>query len=116
MQKFKTTLAGIQGLKKGKISRVNLSKSIFLGIALTVLSQNEAKAQLSATGQIRERTELRAGQGTLQKDGDKAGLFTSQRARLNIGCTGYRFKIYTSFTASFERSFCRICCNSTKRL
>lgn len=96
MQKFKTTLAGIQGLKKGKISRVNLSKSIFLGIALTVLSQNEAKAQLSATGQIRERTELRAGQGTLQKDGDKAGLFTSQRARLNIGFTGYRFKIYTS--------------------
>nr|WP_315143146.1 alginate export family protein [uncultured Flavobacterium sp.] len=96
MQKFKTTLAGIQGLKKGKISRVNLSKSIFLGIALTVLSQNEAKAQLTATGQIRERTELRAGQGTLQKDGDKAGLFTSQRARLNIGFTGYRFKIYTS--------------------
>lgn len=96
MQKFKTTLAGIQGLKKGKISRVNLSKSIFLGIALTVLSQNEAKAQLTATGQIRERTELRSGQGTLQKDGDKAGLFTSQRARLNIGFTGYRFKIYTS--------------------
>jgi hypothetical protein len=96
MQKFKTTLAGIQGLHTGKISRVNLSKSIFLGIALTVLSQNEAKAQLTATGQIRERTELRAGQGTLQKEGDKAGLFTSQRARLNIGFTGYRFKIYTS--------------------
>jgi hypothetical protein len=89
MQKFKTTLAGIQRLKIGKIS-----KSLFLGIALTALSQNEAKAQFTATGQIRERTELRAGQGTLQKEGDKATLFNSQRARLNIGFTGYRFKVF----------------------
>lgn len=89
MQKFKTTLAGIQGLKIGKIS-----KSVFLGITLTIVSQNEAKAQFTATGQIRERTELRAGQGTLQKVGDKAGLFNSQRARLNIGFTGYRFKVF----------------------
>ena len=89
MQKFKTTLAGIQRLKIGKIS-----KSLFLGIALTALSQNEAKAQFTATGQIRERTELRAGQGTLQKEGDKAALFNSQRARLNIGFTGYRFKVF----------------------
>ena len=96
MQNIKTTLLNIQGSKKGGISAVNLSKSFLLGIALTLLSQNEAKAQLTATGQIRERTELRAGQGTLQKEGDKAGLFTSQRARLNIGFTGYRFKIYTS--------------------
>ena len=88
MQKFKTTLAGIQRLKIGKIS-----KSLFLGIALTALSQNEAKAQFTATGQIRERTELRAGQGTLQKEGDKAALFNSQRARLNIGYIGYRFKV-----------------------
>jgi hypothetical protein len=89
MQKFKTTLAGIQRLKIGKIS-----KSILLGIAVTALSQNEAKAQFTATGQIRERTELRAGQGTLQKDGDKAALFNSQRARLNIGFSGYRFKVF----------------------
>ncbi|HEX9152012.1 MAG TPA: hypothetical protein VF842_08005, partial [Flavobacterium sp.] len=94
MQKFKTTLLGTQGLKMRKISTVNLSKSFFLGIALTVLSQNEVKAQLTATGQIRERTELRAGQGTLQKEGDKAALFNSQRARLNIGFTGYRFKVF----------------------
>ncbi|MFV5697850.1 alginate export family protein [Flavobacterium sp. ZT3R17] len=94
MQNIKTTLLNIQGLKKGSISSANLSKSIFLGIALTFLSHNEAKAQLTATGQIRERTEIRAGQGTLQKDGEKAALFNSQRARLNIGFTGYRFKVF----------------------
>ncbi|MFV5689483.1 alginate export family protein [Flavobacterium sp. ZT3R25] len=94
MQKFKSTLLGTQGLNIRKISRVNLSKSFFLGIALTVLSQNEAKAQFTATGQIRERTEFRAGQGTLQKEADKAALFNSQRARLNIGFTGYRFKVF----------------------
>src|SRR3990167_6972985 len=96
MQKFKTTLLNIKGLKKVSISTANLSKSIFLGIAFTVLSQNEAKAQVTATGQIRERAEFRAGQGTLQKIGDEAAFFNSQRARLNLGYTGYRFKIYTS--------------------
>ena len=30
----------------------------------------------------------------MQKEDDKAGLFTSQRARLNIGYTGYRFKVF----------------------
>ena len=81
MQNIKTTLLNIQGSKKNSISAVNLSKSFLLGIALTLLSQNEAKAQLTATGQIRERTELRAGQGTLQKEGDKAGLFTLMKVR-----------------------------------
>jgi hypothetical protein len=94
MQKIKTTLLSIQGLRKVSISGANLSKSIFLGIALTFISANEAKAQLTATGQIRERTELRAGQGTLQKEGDKAALFNSQRARLNLGFSGYRFKVF----------------------
>jgi len=94
MQKIKTTSLRIQGLSKEKMSSRTLLKSILLGIALTFLSYNETKAQLTATGQVRERTELRAGQGTLQKEDDKAGLFTSQRARLNIGYTGYRFKVF----------------------
>jgi hypothetical protein len=94
MQKIKTALLHIQGLRKASVSGVNLSKSIFLGIALTVLCHNEAKAQLTVTGQIRERSELRAGQGTLQKEDDKAGLFTSQRARLNVGFSAYRFKVF----------------------
>ncbi|WP_348811629.1 alginate export family protein [Flavobacterium maritimum] len=96
MQNIKTTLLNIQGLRKVSISKATLSKSIFLSIAFTVLSQNETKAQVTATGQIRERAEFRAGQGTLQKIGDEAAFFNSQRARLNLGYTGYRFKIYTS--------------------
>lgn len=96
MQKIKTTLLGVQGLRKGSISNVNLSKSIFLGIALTVFGLNETKAQLTATGQIRERTEIRDGQGTLNKVGQKSSLFNTQRTRLNIGFTGYRYKVFTS--------------------
>ena len=94
MQNIKTKLPNIQGFKKETISRVNLSKSIFLGLVLALASQNEAKAQLTVTGQIRPRTELREGQGTLQKAGDDSALFTSQRTRLNVGYTGYRFKAF----------------------
>jgi hypothetical protein len=94
MQNIKTKTLNNQGFKKETISRVNLSKSILLGIALTFISQNEAKAQLTVTGQLRPRTELRDGQGTLQKKGEESALFTSQRARLNVGFTGYRFKVF----------------------
>ncbi|TRX40848.1 alginate export family protein [Flavobacterium restrictum] len=96
MQKSTTTLQKVQGFTAKKIGAVNVSKSVFLGIALTVLGYNNTSAQLTATGQIRERTEIKAGQGTLQKKGEKAALFNSQRTRLNLGFTGYRFKIYTS--------------------
>lgn len=96
MEKIKTTLSNSKELKKGRISTVNLSKSIFLGIALTLLSYNDAKAQLTLTGQLRPRVEVRAGQGTLQKEGDKAALFSSQRFRLNAGFGGYRYKVFAS--------------------
>ena len=94
MQNIKTKTLNNQGFRKETISRVNLYKSILLGIALTFISQNEAKAQLTVTGQLRPRTELRDGQGTLQKKGEESALFTSQRARLNVGFTGYRFKVF----------------------
>ena len=93
---IKTNLLNSKESKKGGILNFNLSKSIFLGIALTFLSHNEAKAQLVATGQIRERTEAKGGQGTLLTNGAKGVLFTSQRTRLNIGFTGYRYKVYAS--------------------
>lgn len=96
MQKIKTTLKKIEGFKIGKITGVSFSKSLILGITLLVLGQNQAKAQLTVTGQLRERTEVRGGQGTLLKESDKGGLFTSQRTRLNLGYTGYRYKIFTS--------------------
>ncbi|CAD0001815.1 alginate export family protein [Flavobacterium chungangense] len=82
--------------KKERFSNLKISKSILLGFAITCFSQYEAKAQFTLTGQLRNRVEMRAGQGTLQQDGDKAALFTSQRTRLSAGYTGYRFKIYTS--------------------
>lgn len=94
MQNIKTKTLNNQGFRKETISRVNLYKSILLGIALTFISQNEAKAQLTVTGQLRPRTEFRDGQGTLQKKGEESALFTSQRARLNVGFTGYRFKVF----------------------
>ncbi|GIZ09796.1 alginate export family protein [Flavobacterium sp. UMI-01] len=80
-----------QGIQKG-----NFSKTILFGIAFTVFGYQKSQAQLTATGQIRERAEVRDGQGTLSKDGQKAGLFNSQRTRLNVGYTAYRFKFFTS--------------------
>lgn len=94
MQNIKNKLLNIQGFKKETISRVNLSKSIFLGIVLALASQNDAKAQFTLTGQIKPRTEVRDGQGTLQKEGDDTGVHISQRTRLNAGYTGYRFKAF----------------------
>ena len=94
MQTIKNKLLPIQGFKKETILKTSLSKSLLLGIALTALSHSQAKAQFTLTGQLRPRTELRDGQGTLQKKGDDAALFTSQRARLNAGYSGYRFKVF----------------------
>ncbi len=96
MLKITTTLQKIEGFKKGKTTILSFSKSIFLGIALLVLGQNVSHAQLTVTGQFRERTEVRGGQGTLLKDGQKGATFTSQRTRLNVGFAGYRYKVYAS--------------------
>lgn len=96
MLKITTTLQKIEGFKKGKTAKNSFSKSIFLGIALLVLGQNVSHAQLTVTGQFRERTEARGGFGTLLQDGKKGALFTSQRARLNVGFAGYRYKVYAS--------------------
>jgi hypothetical protein len=92
MKRMNTQLTPNESVGKRK----RVVKQFFLGMSFLLLSQHSVKAQLTATGQIRERAELRAGQGTLQPDKSKSALFTSQRARLNIGFTGYRFKIFTS--------------------
>ncbi len=54
-----------------------------------------AQAQLTISGQIRTRPEYRNGQGTPQVKDTAAAFFTTQRTRLNIGYSGYRYKIYT---------------------
>jgi len=53
-------------------------------------------AQLTISGQLRTRTEYRNGQGTPQVQDTVPAMFTSQRTRLNVGYSGYRFKLYTS--------------------
>lgn len=94
MQSTTTQLRSVQVFRKVTSSKSNFSKSLLLGIALTALSYTEAKAQFTLTGQIKPRTEVRGGQGTLQKNGDDAAAFVSQRTRLNAGYTGYRFKAF----------------------
>src|SRR6478609_37507 len=54
------------------------------------------RAQFTISGQLRTRTELRNGQGTVQQSDTVPALFTSQRTRLNLGYAGYRYKIFTA--------------------
>lgn len=55
---------------------------------LTLLSS----AQLTLSGQLRTRSELRDGQGSPLSKGAKPALFTSQRTRLSFGYSTYRLK------------------------
>ncbi len=68
---------------------------VFL-ILFWLMPEHGALAQLSISGQIRTRTEYRDGQGTPVSEDASPGVFTSQRSRLNVGYSGYRFKIFTS--------------------
>lgn len=54
------------------------------------------QAQFTLTGQLRTRTEFRHGQGTLVPKMTQPAIFTSQRTRLNVGYTGYRYKFFTA--------------------
>ena len=66
-------------------------------IAFPILAcVNSAFGQLTISGQLRTRTEIRNGQGTLQVKDTVPAVFTSQRTRINIGYTGYRFKIFSA--------------------
>ncbi len=69
---------------------------IFAVGCLSLLSTLQVKAQLTATAQIRTRAEYRQGQGTLLTNGQVPAFFISERARLNVGYTGYRFKVFAS--------------------
>ena len=50
-------------------------------------------AQMTLSGQVRTRTELRDGQGSPLTIGSKPAFFTSQRTRLAFGYNAYRLKI-----------------------
>lgn len=91
MQKIASTIQKIKSLKEPKNS-----KSIVLGLAVTLFGYNVSNAQLTATGQFRPRTEFRDGYSTLQSKDMETAVFTSQRTRLNVGFTGYRFKFFVA--------------------
>jgi Alginate export len=75
------------------------SRALLLKSALCLLmtvSVISAKAQLVISGQLRTRTEVRAGQGTPAVRDTVPALFTSQRTRLNAALQGYRYKFFVS--------------------
>lgn len=84
----------IQKVKTNKMGQN--SKSILLGLALTLFGYSAANAQLTASGQFRPRAEFRDGYTTLQAKDVETAAFTGQRTRLNVGFTGYRFKFFVA--------------------
>lgn len=54
-----------------------------------------SEAQLSLSGQLRTRSELRDGQGAPAVADTVPAFFTSQRTRISVGFSGYRFKVFT---------------------
>lgn len=91
MQKISSAIQKLQTLRKSK-----KSKSILLGMAISLFGYNAAQAQFSASGQFRPRSEYRDGYTTLQSKGMEAAVFTSQRTRLNVGFAGYRYKFFVA--------------------
>ncbi len=74
-----------------------MEKKIYLPTSLILFCISvTTQAQFTISGQVRTRTELRNGQGTVQAQDTVPALFTSQRTRLNLGYSGYRYKIFTA--------------------
>lgn len=70
---------------------------LLLGIIGTgLLAPIRTMAQFSLSGQLRTRTELLDGQGTMLSKGEKPAFFTSQRTRLNAGYKGYRTQFFVA--------------------
>jgi hypothetical protein len=59
--------------------------AIHFCLMICFLNVFNAKAQITLTGQLRTRTEVRNGLGNLVLKGSKAAAFTSQRTRLTFG-------------------------------
>jgi hypothetical protein len=70
----------------------------FTGMTLLLITcfSTAGRAQLSLTGQLRVRTELRNGYGTLETVGNQPAFLTSQRARLTFNYRSSRVVFQTS--------------------
>ena len=73
-----------------------LRSQLFGGLVLAMLYCQSVQAQFAVTGQLRTRSELRDGQGTLTTKEATPAFFTSQRTRLNVGYTGHRFRLFSA--------------------
>jgi len=73
-------------------------RKFITGMSILVLSHFylSSSAQLSLTGQLRTRTELRDGYGTLETVGSKPAFLTSQRARLTFSYNSSRVIFQTA--------------------
>lgn len=65
------------------MKRWKLLRPVICGFVLLLIGLNVV-GQFSLSGQLRMRSELRNGTGTLKLKGNEAALFVSQRARLNF--------------------------------
>src|SRR6478736_6098624 len=63
---------------------------------MLLFGYTNANAQFTISGQLRTRSEFRNGQGNPQVKDTVPAFFTSQRTRVNVGYTGYRFKVFTA--------------------
>ncbi|WP_187264584.1 alginate export family protein [Pontibacter beigongshangensis] len=73
-----------------------LRNTLLAATAWFLLMQQTATAQLSLSGQIRTRSELRHGQGSLPVPEAKASFFTNQRTRFNVGYHASRYRFFVS--------------------
>ncbi|WP_139361634.1 alginate export family protein [Spirosoma sp. 209] len=67
-----------------------------MSVIILIVAMPDLFAQISLTGQIRTRTEVRDGLGNLAPKNSPAALFTSQRTRLTFGYKWDRVTIQTA--------------------
>jgi hypothetical protein len=73
------------------------NRLFFIAISLlSLIAAQQARGQLSLTGQLRTRTEYRNGLGTLRPTTSKPAFFTSQRTRLTFSYKWNRVTFQTS--------------------
>ncbi len=78
---------------KNVLNQNGVGKILLLSLSLSSI---KASAQLSLTGQLKTRSELRSGYGTLQPVGNSASFFTAQRTRLTFNYKSSKLIFQTS--------------------
>lgn len=82
-------------MKGERRERSKFAVALALCVAVLLTPGTLCYGQLSVSAQLRTRSELRDGQGSPAVADTVPAFFTSQRTRLSVGFTGYRFKLYS---------------------